>query len=89
MRVQIKQKDHGMLVIEAIEIIRFNNNCVGFILPYSQRLEKTRYDTYESTEPVEEDDYNRWCEQLLRTGYLDLARTDFVFWATHAKESKK
>ena len=47
-------------------------------------LEKKNYDTYESTTKIEEADYNRWCEQLLRSGYMDFSRTDLVFEAAKA-----
>lgn len=85
MRVQFKQRNNiGITVIEAIEMKRLNNQCLGLVLPYSKRLEKLEYDTFESTTPIDETEFIRWCEQLLRTGYLDLTRTELEFKATHA-----
>ena len=73
----------GVTVIEAVQMIRLNNKRIGLVVPYTKRFEKINFDTYESNEPVDEADFNRWCEQLCRTGYLDLTRTDFVFKGTH------
>ena len=85
MRVQIMRKDYGISVIEVIQMLQYNEKTIGLVMPYSQRLEKRKYDSYESTTPVDEADFNRWCEQLVRTGYLDLTRTDLEFKATYAK----
>ncbi|MBR4412931.1 MAG: hypothetical protein IKS60_04905 [Lachnospiraceae bacterium] len=84
MRVMFNRITYGTSVIEVIQFIRFDNNCLGLVMPDAIRLEKKNYDTYESTTKIEEADYNRWCEQLLRTGYLDLTRTGLEFKATHA-----
>ena len=85
MRVLFNRKTYGASVVEVIHFTRFDNQEIGLIMPYSQRLEKKNYDAYESTTKVEESDYNRWAEQLCRTGYLDLSRSDLEFIATYAK----
>ena len=79
MRVQFKRKDRGITVIEVVQMIQFDEKTLGLIMPDAIRFQKRDFDTYESTTKVEESDYNRWCEQLFRTGYLDLTRTDLEF----------
>ena len=79
MRVQFIRKDKGISVIEVVQMIRFDEETLGLIMPDAIRLQKKNFDTYESLTKVEESDYNRWCEQLCRTGYLDLTRTDLEF----------
>ena len=83
MRVMFNRITYGTSVIEVIQFIRFDNNCLGLVMPDAIRLEKKNYDTYESTTKVEDSDFKRWAEQLCRTGYLDLTRTDLEFIATH------
>lgn len=80
MRVMFNRKTYGASVIEIMQFIRFDNDCLGLVMPDAIRLQKKNFDTYESTTKVEETDYNRWCEQLCRTGYLDLTRTDLIFY---------
>ena len=80
MRVMFNRQTYGASVIEVVQFIRFDNDCLGLVMPDAIRLQKKNFDTYESTTKVEETDYNRWCEQLCRTGYLDLTRTDLIFY---------
>ena len=80
MRVMFNRQTYGASVIEVVQFIRFDNDCLGLVMPDGIRLQKKNFDTYESTAKVEETDYNRWCEQLCRTGYLDLTRTDLIFY---------
>ena len=80
MRVMFNRKTYGASVIEIMQFIRVDNDCLGLVMPDAIRLQKKNFDTYESTTKVEETDYNRWCEQLCRTGYLDLTRTDLIFY---------
>ena len=79
MRACFKLKTGTPVVIEVTQLIRFNEGTVGLILPYSKRFEAKKFDSYQTTEKVDERDYNNWCEQMMRTGYLDLSRTQYVF----------
>lgn len=85
MRVYLKRADNRATVIEIIQMIRYNNdNTLGLIMPYSQYGATRQYEYYESTTPVDEYEYNRLCEQLMRTGYLDLSHSQLVFKAFKA-----
>ena len=79
MRACFKRKNGMVLVIEVTQLIRFDEGTVGLILPYSKRFETRNFDSYQTTEVVDENEYNKWCEQMMRTGYLDLSRTQYVF----------
>ena len=86
MRVRFMRNYGAMTVIEVIQFTRYDNNqCIGLIMTYSTYGETKSYNKYESTEPVDESDYKYMCEQLLRTGYLDLTQSKFVFKAYKAK----
>ena len=79
MRVQLTRKGGLITVIETVQIIRWDSGSLIFILPYSQYGEIRKYHFYKSIRTVDDTEYNRWCEQLLRTGYLDLTRVDLEF----------
>ncbi|MCR4557390.1 MAG: hypothetical protein K5779_06175 [Saccharofermentans sp.] len=79
MRVNFRRKNKMVAVIEIVQMIRYDTETVGLVLPYTKHHEKRDYDCFESTEKVDETDYNYWCEQLVRNGYLDLSRTKYVF----------
>ncbi len=86
MRVLIKRSDDRAVVVEIVQFIKFKeDNILGLILPYSSWYETRNYNFYKSTTPVEDRDYNYWCEQLTRNGYLDLTRTDLLFDCFKAK----
>ena len=79
MRVSFRRLNKMEVVIEIVQMIRYDSDTVGLVLPYTKHHEIRDYDCYESTEKVDETEYNYWCDQLLRNGYLDLTRTKFVF----------
>jgi len=85
MRVYFKREDGSTTVIEIIQMIRYRDeNNVGLAMPYSQYCETKGFNFYKSTTAPEEREYNQWCEQLMRTGYLDLTRSNLVFKAYKA-----
>ncbi|MBO4346745.1 MAG: hypothetical protein J5840_03805 [Lachnospiraceae bacterium] len=84
MRVQFTKTNNTLSVIEVIQIIKYDTNTIGLIMPYSKCIENKNYDSYKSTKPVDNTEFNRWCEQLLRSGYMDFSRTDLVFEAAKA-----
>ena len=86
MRVCIRRKNDVLTVIEVIQFIRFDAGTIGMIMPYSKYLETRNYECYESLEEVDESDFNYWCEQLTRNGYLDLSRTKLHFRTGIAKK---
>lgn len=79
MRVYFKRVDDRKTVIEIIQMIRYDSGELGLVMPYSQYGEKRNYNFYMSTRKVEEREVNNWCEQLLRSGYLDLTCYDINF----------
>lgn len=80
MRVRFKRFSGSIAVVEIIELTQYDDNkCIGLIMPYSTYGETKNYNKYESTEPVDESDFKYMSEQLMRTGYLDLTHSKFVF----------
>ena len=79
MRVNFRRTNQLLTVAEIIQMVRYDSDEVGLVLPYSKNHEQRGFDAYQSTEKVDESEYNHWCEQLMRNGYLDLSRTKFVF----------
>ena len=80
MRVCIKRTDGRTTVIEIVQMIRYGDtDIVGLIMQHSEYLTKRKYDHYQSTTPAFERDFNYWCEQLMRNGYLDLTRSELEF----------
>ena len=86
MRVQLKKSDGELTIIEVIQMIQSNNGHIGFVMPYSIYGERRKYDFYLSTTPAEISEFNRWCDHLLRTGYLDLSRSEIMFVARVTEE---
>lgn len=85
MRVYFKREDNTTTIIEIIQMIRYREeNTVGLAMPFSQYTETKGFNFYKSTTGVEENEYNYWCEQLMRNGYLDLTRSKLVFKAYKA-----
>ena len=79
MRVLFNRSDNKRTVIEVVQLIRYDNDLAGLVMPYTKYGEARNYNYYKSSRAVEEEEFNRWCETLLRTGYLDLTRTDITF----------
>ena len=86
MRVCFRRDNKLKVVIEIMQMIRYDTDTVGLVMPYTKHHEIRNYDCYESNEKVDESDYNYWCDQLMRTGYLDLSRTNFTFRTGIAKK---
>ncbi len=85
MRVYFKREDGSATVIEVIQMIRYRDeNTLALAMPYSQYGETKGFNYYLSTTAANESDFKYWCEQLMRTGYLDLTRSDLVFKAYKA-----
>ena len=89
MRVQFKKTDGELTIIETIQMIQNNNGSIGFVLPYSIYGERRKYDFYLSTTPAEITEFNRWSDHLLRTGYLDLSRSEILFVARVTEEKER
>ena len=84
MRVLFKRDDERQTFIEVIQMLRYNNETLGLVMPYSQYGETKGFNFYQSTEPADEREFNYWCDQLMRNGYLDLTRSKLVFKAYKA-----
>lgn len=88
MRVYFKRDDNRTVLVEVVQFVRYSSNdTLALVMPASKYMEKKGLEYYNSTKPVSEMDYNSWCEQLMRNGYLDLTRSGLIFTAYYVNKS--
>jgi hypothetical protein len=89
MRVRInynnRNRENATIVIEVVQMNHYDEGTIGLVLPYSEYFASKGYNVYESTEQADEHDFSYWSDTLLRTGYLDLTRTNLKFNRYKAK----
>ena len=91
MRVMIKNSNTGrVMVIEATQIMQYDDGVVGFMMPYSEYSARKKYSHYASKTPIDAVQYSLWCKNLMRDGYLDTtAMSQVEFYPSWASTNNK